>query len=166
MLRKMRVDGPAHRLDDLVRAARRVGLELYDYAIDLSAEFGWPGRGDGHAYVLAVVDDDWQSVSDLVIALRTAHEATADDAADWITPGVRSSTCPTRWNPSGTTRPFRSQRRCTPPNETQMRPASRRSERNSSAGSAVPLADRRFAAFTTFVAGPIRRGRPDPRGGQ
>ena len=41
MLRKMRVDGPAERLDDLLRAARRVGLELDDFAVDLSAEYGW-----------------------------------------------------------------------------------------------------------------------------
>jgi hypothetical protein len=63
MLRKMRVDGPAQRLDDLVRAARRIGLELDDYAIDLSAEYGWPGRGDGHAYVLSTTTGNRSATS-------------------------------------------------------------------------------------------------------
>ena len=56
MLRKMRIDGPAERLDDLVGAARRAMLELDEYAIDTTAEYGWPGRGDGRVYVLDAGD--------------------------------------------------------------------------------------------------------------
>ncbi|MGV8979042.1 MAG: hypothetical protein ACOH17_13465 [Cellulomonas sp.] len=168
MLRKMRVDGPAERLDDLVRAARRAGLELDDYAVDLSTEYGWPGRGDGHAYVLAVVDDDWQSVSDLVMALRAAHEATAYDAADWITPGGSFVYLPDAMEPEwyDTVVPFAEALHAAEQDADAARVATLRAELVGLIGAVVPLADRRFAAFTTFVAGPIRGGQPDPRGGK
>jgi hypothetical protein len=50
--------------------------------------------------------------------------------------------------------------------EDAARVATLRTELVGRIGAAVPLADRRFAAFTTFVAGPIRRGQLDPRWGQ
>ncbi|GHS88351.1 hypothetical protein AGMMS50218_12120 [Actinomycetota bacterium] len=84
MLRKMRYDGPAARLTELVEAARRVGLELDDYGIDSTVGYGWPMCGDGNAFVLAVVDDEQWTLEQIEAALRAAHERTTGASGDWI----------------------------------------------------------------------------------
>ncbi|MCR6688899.1 hypothetical protein [Cellulomonas sp.] len=87
MLRKMRIDAPAERFTALAEAATRAGLVLDDYAIDTSAAYGWPARGDGHAYVLAVVDDDLHTIDSVVLTIRAVREATSGEQADWIVAG-------------------------------------------------------------------------------
>lgn len=167
MLRKMRVDGPAERLGDLVGAARRAALELDDYAVDSSAEYGWPVRGDGHAYVLAVVDDDWQSIDDLVIAVRAAHEETTGEAADWIAPGGSFVYLPDGMEPEwyDTIVPLVEALHAAERDADATRVATLRAGLVGRIGEVVPLAERRFTTFTTFLAGPIRSGESHLRGG-
>jgi hypothetical protein len=102
------------------------------------------------------------------MALRAAHEATADDAADWITPGGSFVYLPDGMEPEwyDTVVPFAEALHTAEQDEDAARVATLRTELVGRIGAAVPLADRRFAAFTTFVAGPIRRGQLDPRWGQ
>lgn len=85
MLRKMRFDGPVERLPELVAAAGCARLELDDDGIDRTAEYGWPMRGDGHAFVLAVVDDDECSPQEVAAALHAAHLERTGEPGDWIT---------------------------------------------------------------------------------
>lgn len=80
----MRFDGPPSRLSELVEAARELGLEVDDDGLDRSDEFGWPGCGNGQAFVLAVVDDERQSPTDVTCALRAAHERLTGGSGDWI----------------------------------------------------------------------------------
>ena len=87
MLRKVRVDGPAERLDDLLSAARHGGLDIDDWAVDTTTEYGWPGRGDGHAYVLVVAEDEVFGSDAVVRAVRDAYEAITGRSSDWIVPG-------------------------------------------------------------------------------
>lgn len=86
MWRKMRVDAPADRMDDLVAAAESAGLELDDWGIDAPGG-GWRLCGSGQAFVTPVVDDDVSDLGAVCAAIRAAHERTTGDPADWITPG-------------------------------------------------------------------------------
>ncbi len=84
MLRKFRIDGPPERLEDLVHAARSAHLEIDDWVIDTTAEFGWPGRGDGNAYVLIVADDTTTSLGDVASAMRGAYASLTGLPSAWI----------------------------------------------------------------------------------
>jgi hypothetical protein len=160
MLRKVRVDGPAERLDDLVGAARRAMLELDDYAIDTTAEYGWPGRGDGRAYVLVVVDDDEVSVDDVVSALRTAHEHGTGEPSDWIVSGGSFVYLPDGLEPEwyDAVVPLAEALHSAERDAVTDRIAALRFELVGRLEEAMPLAGQRFAAFAAFLEGPIRRG--------
>lgn len=158
MLRKVRVDGPAERLDDLVEAARGAALSLDDYAIDRSAEYGWPSRADGRAYVLAIVDDDVSSVDDIVRAVRADHERRTGEPADWIEAGGSFVFLPDAIEPEWY--------EAVVPLAEALHIAEReadvgliRSLRSAlvvRVADAEPLARRRFAAFETFARAPSR----------
>ena len=160
MLRKVRVDGPADRLNDLVEVARSAGFELDDYAIDTTAAYGWPGRGDGHAYVLAVVDDDLLSSDDVVSALRAAHEAGAGEPSDWITPGGSFVYLPdgleSEWYDAVV--PLAEALHAAELDGDARRRAQLRSELIDRIAQVTSLAERRFEAFAAFLEVPIRRG--------
>ena len=161
MLRKMRVDGPAERLDELIEAA--AAFDLDDYAIDRSAEYGWPSRADGHAYVLAVVDDDMSSVDDVVRAMRADHERRTGEPADWIEAGGSFVFLPDAMEPEWY--------EAVVPLAEALHIAEREADadlirtlRSALARRVVDadrLADRRFAAFATFVQAPSWR-KPSP----
>jgi hypothetical protein len=85
MLRKMRFEGPPAQFDELVDAARAVGLDLDDYAIDTTGAYGWPMCGNGSAVVIVVIDDDEWAQEDLAAGLRAAHERTTGSSGAWIT---------------------------------------------------------------------------------
>lgn len=84
MLRKMRLTAPADRYDDLLAAARHAHLELDDYCVDTSPSARWPYTGDGHAVVIALVDDTHESGQEIQAALRNAHEILHSEPGDFI----------------------------------------------------------------------------------
>lgn len=160
MLRKVRVDGPADRLDDLVGAARSAGFELDDYAIDTTSAYGWPGRGDGHAYVLAVVDDDLLSSDDVVGAIRAAHQVGTGEPSEWITAGGSFVYLPdgleSQWYDAVV--PLAEALHAAELVGDTRRCARLRSELIDRVARVAPLAERRFDAFAAFLEVPIRRG--------
>ena len=84
VLRKMRIDGPPERLEELLEAARWANLEIDDWAIDTTTAYGWPGRADGNAYVLIVAEDTRNSIGDVVAAMRGAYASRAGRPSAWI----------------------------------------------------------------------------------
>lgn len=161
MLRKYRVDGPPERLGDLVDAARDVGLELDDSAIDRSGEYGWPSRGDGQAYVLVVMDDDEHSIDQVVQSMRDAHEARTGASVQWIVAGGSFVYLPDAMEPEwyDGVAPLAealhvAEREADLELARTLRVAVARR-----VAEAEPLAGRRFAAFATFVQTPRTTGR-------
>lgn len=95
MLRLMRVSGPPERLEELTCAVERAGYDLKDAFVDTTAEYGYPGKGDGLAcvaFLLSDVADDraaFEAVPvDALERVRQAAELTSPDQdTSWIVPG-------------------------------------------------------------------------------
>lgn len=153
MLRKVRVDGPAERFDELLRAARHAALELDDYAIDSTAKYGWPGRGDGHAYVLVVADDDDLTSDDLVGAVRSAHENLTGGRAEWIVPGGSFVYLPDGMESEWylTVAPLAEALHAAEKAGDVLGRTRLRNALELAIAEAVPRADRRFAEFSTLI---------------
>lgn len=156
MLRKVRVDGPAERLEELVRAAGCAGLDIDDWAVDTTTAYGWPGRADGHAYVLVVADDASVSEAEVLSAIRATHEWTTGEPSDWIVPGGTFVYLPDGMEPEwyDAVVPLAEALHAAESCGEQRLVASIRAVLVPRINAVVPLAERRFEAFATFTSPP------------
>lgn len=155
MLRKVRVDGPAERLADLLSAARRAELDIDDWAVDTTTEYGWPGRGDGHAYVLVVAEDEVFGSDAVVRAVRAGYEAMAGRSSDWIVPGGSFVFLPDGLEPGWYDEvvPLAEALHAAEDAGDRGRSADLRRVLTRRIDELLPLAERRFDAFAAFTAG-------------
>lgn len=154
MLRKVRVDGPAERLADLLSAARRAELDIDDWAVDTTTEYGWPGRGDGHAYVLVVAEDEVFGSDAVVRAVRAGYEAMAGRSSDWIVPGGSFVFLPDGLEPGWYDEvvPLAEALHAAEDAGDRGRSADLRRVLTRRIDEVLPLAERRFDAFAAFAA--------------
>lgn len=159
-MRKVRVDGPGDRLDELVDAARAAGLDLDDWAIDTSTEYGWPGRADGHAYVLVVAEDEVFPSGDVVRAVRDAFTAMTGLPSDWIVPGGSFVFLPDGLEPAWYDEvvPIAEALHAAEDDRDTDRIAVLRAGLVARIHAVLPLAERRFDAFAAFMVPPAPPG--------